>query len=194
MLASKLIGEKSKTMANLSEGEIANPLADDRFASMFVNRDFEIDVESEEYRLVNPVVSKHEKERRAAGEEMMNQFDPPSSDDEQAVPIKKKKKDAKIQSVDTDNFNRTITTKKSESLGDMLLNRNINDESIVRESGTVLGQREMTFIVNKPKRDTKREAEIKAHKKERKDVRRPVGQLLAVEKKKPQYWRGKRVK
>jgi len=197
MLATKLIGGKSKTVASLSESEIANPLADDRFASMFMDRDFEIDVESEEYRLLNPVVSKHEKERRAAGEDVLNEFDmdPPSSDDEEAVPIKKKKKDVKIQSMDADNFNRTVSiTKKSESLGDMLSNQNLNDASIVRESGTVLGQREMTFLVNKPKRDNKREAEIKAHKKERKDVRRPVGQLLAVEKKKPKFWRGKRVK
>lgn len=196
MLASKLIGEKSSKGA-LSETEIVNPLADDRFASMFSDRNFEIDVESEEYKLLNPVVSKRDKERRAEGEEIMNftDMDPPSSDDETiAIKKKNKKKDVKIHSINTENFNQSTMKKKSESLGDMLLNQNVNDTSIVKESGTVLGQREMTFLVNKPKRDNKREAEIKAHKKERKDVRRPVGQLLAVEKKKPTYWRGKRVK
>ena len=32
----------------------ANPLTDDRFASMFRDRDFEIDMESEEYKLLHP--------------------------------------------------------------------------------------------------------------------------------------------
>merc|ERR1711973_742672 len=197
MLASKLLGEKNKSKSNLTEGEISNPLADDRFASMFVNKDFEIDMESEEYKLINPVVSKREKERRAdaADEPHFDIDDAYSSDDETQPTKKKSKKNIEVRSVNADDFNRSAAaTKKSESLGDMLSNQNVNDASIVRESGTVLGQREMTFLVNKPVRDNKREAEIKAHKKERKKVRRPVGQLLAVEKKKPAYWRGKRVK
>merc|ERR1711881_136210 len=147
-------------------------------------------------------VSKREKERRLQhGDDddiidpRFNDFNLPNSDDDEEMTIVKKKKikkkEVKINSVDTND-----SKKKSESLGDMLKNAKHVDTSIVKESGTVLGQREMTSLIdNKPNhRDNKREAEIKAHKKERKKVRRPVGQLLAVEKKKATFWRGKRVK
>jgi len=200
LLAAKLIDEKRRTNDSLSEKEIVNPLSDDRFASMFSNRDFEVDVESEEYKLLNPVVSKREKERRQQEEHMdslYNDVDLESSDEEMDNEKKNsKKKDIKIYSMNTENFNRNIKTKKkkSESLGDILSNQKETDKSIVKESGTVLGQREMTFLLDKPKRDGKREAEMKAHKKERKKVRRPAGQLLAVERKKTAYWKGKRVK
>lgn len=201
MLATKLIGEKRKPTSTLEESEIVNPLEDDRFASMFSNRDFEIDIESEEYKLINPVVSKREKERRlqegsTITDSVLDDVDFPSSDDE-TIAVKKnnsKKKDVKIKSMTSDQLDKPTTKKKSESLGDMLKKEKQTDTSIVKESGTVLGQREMTFLIDKPKRDNKREAEIKAHKKERKKVRRPVGQLLAVEKKKATFWRGKRVK
>jgi len=201
MLATKLIGEKRKPTSTLEESEIVNPLEDDRFASMFSNRDFEIDIESEEYKLINPVVSKREKERRlqegsTITDSVLDDVDFPSSDDE-TIAVKKnnsKKKDVKIKSMTSDQLDKPTTKKKSESLGDMLKKEKHTDTSIVKESGTVLGQREMTFLIDKPKRDNKREAEIKAHKKERKKVRRPVGQLLAVEKKKATFWRGKRVK
>ena len=68
------------------------------------------------------------------------------------------------------------------------------DNDIVQQSGTALGSREITFKIGKSKRDTTKEEEIKAHKKERKNVRRSAGELLAGEKKKPVYWKGKRVK
>merc|ERR1712080_768435 len=160
------MGEKRRTNDSLSEKEIVNPLSDDRFASMFSNRDFEVDVESEEYKLLNPVVSKREKERRQQEEHMdslYNDVDLESSDEEMDNEKKNsKKKDIKIYSMNTENFNRNIKTKKkkSESLGDILSNQKETDKSIVKESGTVLGQREMTFLLDKPKRDGKREAEM----------------------------------
>ena len=39
-------------------------LKDDRFSAMFTNPDFEIDPESEEFRLINPVMSKLDKARQ----------------------------------------------------------------------------------------------------------------------------------
>jgi len=77
-------------------------------------------------------------------------------------------------------------------MGEML--KMDTNRNIVNESGTALGSREITFTLENKKRDRTREEALKAHKKERKKVRRPIGQLLAVEKKKPVYWRGKKVK
>lgn len=38
-------------------------MKDDRFSAMFQNPDFQVDTESEEYKLLNPVVSKLDKQR-----------------------------------------------------------------------------------------------------------------------------------
>ena len=39
-------------------------LKDDRFSAMFSNPDFQIDTESPEYKLINPVVSKLDKAKK----------------------------------------------------------------------------------------------------------------------------------
>jgi len=50
-------------------------LGDDRFQTLFTNPDFEIDTNADEYRLINPVVSKglNKKEKQL---EMLRQFTP----------------------------------------------------------------------------------------------------------------------
>ena len=47
-----------------SKKKTSNLLSDDRFKSMFENPAFQVDTESEEYRLLNPLVSKLDKERK----------------------------------------------------------------------------------------------------------------------------------
>ena len=47
----------------------ANLLKDDRFSAMFKNPDFEVDTESQEYRLLNPVISKLDKDKKKKFEE-----------------------------------------------------------------------------------------------------------------------------
>ena len=42
-------------------------LKDDRFSAMFSNPDFQIDTESPEYKLINPVVSKLDKAKKKQG-------------------------------------------------------------------------------------------------------------------------------
>lgn len=42
---------------------VSNPMKDDRFKSLFTNPDFEIDKSSEQYILLNPVVSQLEKRK-----------------------------------------------------------------------------------------------------------------------------------
>jgi ribosome biogenesis protein ENP2 len=42
---------------------LPNLLKDDRFSALFTNPDFEVDTESPDYRLLNPVVSKLDKQR-----------------------------------------------------------------------------------------------------------------------------------
>jgi len=222
LLAAKLIDEKSRKNDKLTDGEITNPLADDRFSAMFSNRDFQVDMESEEYKLLNPVVSKREKERRQRdddGDDDVISY-PPAKDGvldddleqwkEEVVEKNKQKEEkkakkamkevesgsgVKMYSLKGEDFKRGQTNKKRkiEALGDMLQNEQAQDR-IVEQKGTALGSRELTFTLGKKKRDVQRDEANKEHKKERKKSARPVGQLLAVERKKAVFWRGKRVK
>lgn len=56
----------------------ADILQDDRFKALFDDPDFQVDEESEEFRLLNPVVSKLDKSRKKEirkQQELMDQFD-----------------------------------------------------------------------------------------------------------------------
>lgn len=53
----------------LSQNKAVNSiLKDDRFAAIFSNPDFQIDPESDEFRLINPVMSKLDKARKKRDE------------------------------------------------------------------------------------------------------------------------------
>lgn len=179
---------------------------------MFTNKDFQVDFESEEYKLLHPVVSKQDKARRqsSAAQEEDKVSDSGSDDDhelwEQVKIDRRAERIAKKEKIERDKV-KMYTMKegvseqinggkasqgKSLVMGEML--KMDTGNNIVDESGTALGSREITFTLENKKRDRTREEALKAHKKERKKVRRPIGQLLAVEKKKPVYWRGKKVK
>ncbi|KAL4235680.1 Nucleolar protein 10 [Mactra antiquata] len=84
-LAQKLIdvheGDADVTKVKLKAGRTL--LKDDRFSAMFVNPDFQIDKESEEYKLLNPIVSKLDKAKQKHQEklELKQQFDEIEDDD-----------------------------------------------------------------------------------------------------------------
>ena len=52
-----------------------NLLKDGRFSALFANPDFEVDTESPEYRLLNPVVSKLDKVKKKKQEKIQQQFE-----------------------------------------------------------------------------------------------------------------------
>lgn len=58
----------------------SNLLKDDRFSAMFSNPEFQIDTESEDYRLLNPVISKLDKAKKNKQKEMQ-QFKEVHDDD-----------------------------------------------------------------------------------------------------------------
>ncbi|XP_064605432.1 LOW QUALITY PROTEIN: nucleolar protein 10-like [Liolophura sinensis] len=65
MLAEKLVEqEENPGFGKKGKKEpVGSLLKDDRFSAMFQNPDFQVDTESEEYKLLNPVVSKLDKQR-----------------------------------------------------------------------------------------------------------------------------------
>lgn len=192
-------------------------MGDDRFASMFTNRDFEIDLESDQYKLLHPVISKHDKDRQKHADENPDDYDAyqDSGSDEdlnmwnevRAVRKELNKSEKEKRSRDANEAGSKVKmyslkddyeltnlkkTSKNVALGEIL--EQDAGRNIVHESGTALGSREITFTLEKSKRDQSKEEALKAHKMERKQSRRPTGKLLTVDKKKPVFWRGKRVK
>lgn len=64
-----IVEKKTKKRAGLTL------LKDERFADMFKNPDFQIDKESEEYKLLNPVVTKLDKAKKKQQEKLESQFE-----------------------------------------------------------------------------------------------------------------------
>ena len=57
-LAEKLMAQtEDATIKKKKKVEAQNVLADDRFSAMFERPEFQVDMESDEYRLINPLVS-----------------------------------------------------------------------------------------------------------------------------------------
>ena len=172
---------------------LQNPLGDDRFAAMFTNKDFEVDMESEEYKLLHPVISKHEKERLAENEPIIDQSNPfqEEIDDNQEdlnliqKSLKKKKVKKKKVTMHVMSDEELIKNRKlnDKSIGDMLEEH--IESNIVQVSGNALGSRELTFKIKK--KEKLKDATMEAHKRERKELRRSTGQLSLAKGKKPGF-------
>ncbi|KXJ07855.1 Nucleolar protein 10 [Exaiptasia diaphana] len=194
-LAEKLLEEKkekkkaAKVISKASD--VTNPLGDERFAAMFKNPDFQVDEESEEL------------EGRASSDES-------SSDDEHTwkeeqrrelkKPVKSERKPNKPKFYEVKEptefksigpTNATATSTNRTSLGERVRRE---DNRIIRTTGSSVGEMEMTFSLKKGEEETQQQIQRRVHREERKKVRRSAGSLMAGEKKKPVYWRGKRVK
>ncbi|CAH3169905.1 unnamed protein product, partial [Porites evermanni] len=86
-----------------------------------------------------------------------------------------------------------LTSKqKKVSLGDRLQHE--ESSGVIRSTGSSSGEKEITFQVEKNNKETKRDEEIRAHVKERKKLRRSASSVLGNEKRKPVFWRGRRVR
>ncbi|XP_071438610.1 nucleolar protein 10 [Hetaerina americana] len=88
-LALKLMDEENKRKLKLEEGKKVKPgsnlLQDNRFKALFENPDFEVDKNADEYRLLNPVVSKLDRQRKKQLEKQIEQqakFDEVEDEDE----------------------------------------------------------------------------------------------------------------
>lgn len=171
---------------------LQNPLGDDRFAAMFTNKDFEVDMESEEYKLLHPVISKHEKERLAENEPIIDQsnlFKEEIDDNQEDLNLihksfkrKKVKKKVTMHAISDGELKKNIKL-NDKSIGDMLEEHIENN--IVQVSGNVLGSRELTFKIKK--KEKQKDATMEAHKRERKELRRSTGQLSLAKGKKPVF-------
>lgn len=68
------------------------------------------------------------------------------------------------------------------------------NSGMVRPTGSMLGEKEITFQVKKSYKEMQRNEEVRAHVEERKKLRRSARSILGKEKRAPVFWRGKRVR
>jgi len=218
-LAEKILEEENPKKSK-KKGELLNILEDERFGAMFKNPDFQIDEESEEYKLLHPVVSKHEKAKKKRqlarineenGDENIALSDEESSDDDtremwrefrelkakERYESRKENQPKLFELKDGETYtslsqinSKTEKTKSSVSFSELL--RNTDDNDIIREKGTALGSKEVTFKLKKSDKELKREEEIREHRLERKKIRRSAGTLTSAKKRTPAFWRGKK--
>ena len=179
-----------------------NPLGDDRFAAMFTNKDFQVDMESEEYKLLHPVISKHEKQRIQENHEIENEmelFDQneyinENEDQDMSNELEntisknkkvKKKKKVIMKAMEEEELNKS-NKQNDISMGELLTTKT-SEENIVNVSGSALGSRELTFKIKK--KEKLRDENQEAHKKDRKLVRRSTTHLSTFKGKKAGFRR-----
>ncbi|KAH3831940.1 nucleolar protein 10-like [Dreissena polymorpha] len=82
-LAEKLLDVEDTILANKTQDRAgATLLKDTRFSAMFQNPDFQIDKESEDYKLLNPVVNKLDKAKKKKQDKLAAQFEEIDEDGE----------------------------------------------------------------------------------------------------------------
>lgn len=200
-LAMKLLEEKNKNYKRSKEA--ASILNDERFKPLFENPDFEVDPQSEEYRLLTPVLKRRsekiEKEEFQSFVEE-DESNKESSDDfednedesnvqehELPVPIKKKIKSSRKKR--TDSYYTSTDNKQTKvyqlTSGQNLTQINAEEEKMlfgdrlknsVEEAVEVLpfGNRSYSFVSSEGKGDNKRKRDLEKHQKERKKLIRPA--------------------
>ncbi|KAL5017663.1 hypothetical protein ScPMuIL_007252 [Solemya velum] len=216
-------GAKKKT-----KKAAATLLADDRFTDLFKNPDFQRDMESEEFRLLNPVVTKSKKKKEIEGhfDEMESEDEGKASEDENSSSSddehtwrelkeqhKQLRREKKMQRNDDDikptNKPKFFEIKEGQdfkSLQNKVKKKNLTKQSlaerlsteqdtdIVKETGNLVGNKEMTFRWKKNNRETKRQMDAKLHHKERRNIRRSAQEIEKKSKTAPKFWMGQRVK
>lgn len=223
--ARKLIEAKEEAAAGNKKKAKKTPniMEDSRFSAMFKDPDFHIDTTSEEFRLLNPVVSKLDKVKKKKlaleqqfdeieeGDGDHNSYDDSSSDDEhtwtqevkkqhrllrQEDRAKEREKKLKFYEIKEGQSFKTLEDKnKKKELKQSLAERlEKSQESSVTSQAGSFGNKEMTFTFKKSRREEKRQEENQAHRKERKQLRRSAGEITKGLKQKPKYWMGQRVK
>lgn len=202
-LASRLMNSSEKKKKKQS----SQLLEDDRFKALFENPDFQVDKEAEEYRLLNPVLSRLDKGKdkkvEMASQEVAEVEDKDSdvelyetsedsSDDEQSW-VKEVKKQHKIikkkhQHEDIDELNEdqktpTTASPKIKNIRHITrVNKASLGERLAREGFTAIsdvgGNREMKFTLRGKKSESDTYKKMKKHYQERNQIVRRTGSLV----------------
>ncbi|WAR24779.1 NOL10-like protein, partial [Mya arenaria] len=173
-LAEKLIDVEDEIVAKKTEKRAGMTLLkDSRFSDMFSNPDFQIEKESEEYKLLNPVVAKLDRARKTKQAKLDQQFQE----------MQERKSDRA-----TGSKPRFYEIKEGQEYG-----KSSNEKKVNKEKKMSLAER-LEQSGDTGKKEIRKESEQKVHMAERKKVRRSAGAITKGIKERPKFWMGQRVK
>eukprot|EP01135_Chromosphaera_perkinsii_P005224 Nk52_evm7s326 gene=Nk52_evmTU7s326 len=223
-IAKQLMEEESLIEKKAISGKAAKSaedrvaaLHDDRFSSMFTNPDFEIDENSETFKLNNPSGKKKvasdlsfqfdevDEESEPEGKPSDASSSEDESEDESPVVKEEKPKPAKAKDQTKfyelktgEQFRRNFTEKDvkklKKPLGERLIKEGLDEDNMNELHQSSVGNMEYTFVSDAHrKKEQERKEKRKQHMEERKKVRRGVKELH-LKSAENKFWRGRKVK
>lgn len=188
----KKLPKINKSLARKDMHKGSKLLEDDRFGSLFTNPDFEVDEESEQFKLINPTVKKHEP--KSSEFTMYNSAsEPEESEDEEPVQVRKIKRKREMKLVSCENESAVYSKKTSVATAVPLGERLVENGHSSTSSTQLFGAREMKIEMEKEKKSfkSKRTEEMEQHRTERRQLGRSASSLLR--KQRGKFWRGRKV-
>eukprot|EP00794_Sanderia_malayensis_P020301 gene20301-22290_t len=164
-LAAKFIENEDTDMEYQRKKKSTNVLQDERFSALFENPDFEIDEESEQYKLMHPVLSKFDVERKNSAmvynKESSSTFSGKEEENNYISNLTEKStSDQSVQlyqinmEAEQDALTKKKFQSKSATFAEMLHESYKSD--IIKETGLALGSKEVVFKMPKSKDQVKR--------------------------------------
>ena len=161
-------------------------LEDDRFSSLFANPDFKIDEESEQFRLINPTVRKHES-KKSEFEDFVSGSDS-DSEVEDIRPIKRK---GTMKLVSVEDESKLFSNNSSHILSSVPLGERLKENNVSGNSTTTQNQGEMTLKIEDGKPVNRRSEEANQQQMDKRRLGRSASSLLR--KQRGKFWRGRKV-
>ncbi|XP_065843371.1 nucleolar protein 10-like [Oscarella lobularis] len=202
-LAQKLLDEKKMTKSRTAS-TFANPLGDERFSQLFTDPSFQVDVESEAFKLVHPSISKRDKKRQKEAEEekrrLEEQFEQieddevegkaseeesSSDEDEEEAEIPVESKTSKPRFYEIKPGEEFLREKTSRKLRNAPLEERMktrNEHRDVRDGGKASGDKTGTLILAKKSSsiaESERRRKDREHREERRLVRRSAKGIVS---------------
>uniref|UniRef100_A0A665V4P2 Nucleolar protein 10 n=1 Tax=Echeneis naucrates TaxID=173247 RepID=A0A665V4P2_ECHNA len=199
-LALKLMeeGDDEAELASRKKRGKALPsiLGDDRFKLMFENPDYQVDEQSEEFRLLNPIVSKvgQKRKKKLLGSIEEDSEEESSDDDKSWVDEVREQRRLLRKKADrnTLQFYQIKAGEEFKSFNDMAHKQKLQKASLEdrlkleEHSGTgniadtAVGSKQLTFTLKKSEQQRKQQQAEQEHHKERKKLRRSAGHLSSA--------------
>lgn len=190
---------KSLAVKDMHKG--SKLLKDDRFGPLFSDPNFEVDENSDVFKLINPTVKKHDNKAMEKFTSYSDGEEGEAEDDEdeedkisQMENLRKVKRKQEMKIVSCENetkiFGSKVSVSTSVTLGDRLSSKQVKQP--VRSMQTTGGAKEMRVEEEEPERKfSKRDQEQSEHKLERRQLGRSANGLM--KKQRGKFWRGRKV-
>lgn len=169
-----------------------NPLGDERFKMMFVNSDFQMDEESQEYKLLHPVQVNADTRQQAKGVRRVKN-DQSKGTTRHSQP---RGDDVKVAVQPVIDGAKPLLHTPSSGVASAPLGQRLG-EGVGDGTGegqvSSLGSKQITVKLQSSMEDVHRKEAMRKHRTERKQVQRSAVSIMSKPRKMPVYWKGRKV-